>query len=161
MSSGELKKLAAKEGGLSRDGKIKVTWAKQKLKDPKTSACIKNQLNFVLKFARRGQSRRRQNPVETTKSQRIKNAIRKFEKFRLVDPEYIYEISVPALDVFLSIGECDAVEYTTVRGGKIEAYRHDFEGAVKPLIASSHDGQVLMILPGTFDFTERGIVDRE
>jgi hypothetical protein len=59
------------------------------------------------------------------------------------------------------IGVVDAIEYTTVRDGKRELYRHDFRLPAdrKPILCAAPDGSKIFILGGDYRFTERGIVD--
>lgn len=62
--------------------------------------------------------------------------------------------------VALLIGTVDAIEYTTVRDGEKERYRHRFHNADRPLFVVAPDGKGLYLVGGNFEFTERGIVDR-
>lgn len=57
------------------------------------------------------------------------------------------------------IGTLDTVEYTTRRGGKVEYYRHEFEGKSKPMLCSAWDGSQIFVVGGRYDFTEVGIKD--
>jgi len=67
------------------------------------------------------------------------------------------KISIP--EVALKIGQCDGVLYTTVRDGKTEKYIHKFKARSRPLLVTSFDGKQLLMVGGSFRFTERGIVD--
>lgn len=90
----------------------------------------------------------------------IAQAIKLFERFRDQEPEYIDEIDIVPVTVAMKIGECDAIEYTTERGGKIELYRHEFNHRSKPILASSWDGKQLILVNGKYNFTEDGIKDK-
>jgi hypothetical protein len=61
--------------------------------------------------------------------------------------------------VAVQIGRVLAIEYETTHGEKPERYRHDFAAWARPPFHCSADGRLLLILPGNFRFTERGIVD--
>lgn len=61
--------------------------------------------------------------------------------------------------VAVQIGRVLAIEYETSHGEKPERYRHDFAAWARPELTCSSDGRLLLILPGNFVFTERGIVD--
>lgn len=66
-------------------------------------------------------------------------------------------IEVPK--VALVVGRCDGVLYTTMRDGRIEKYIHRFKAKVAPALCASPDGRQLFLVGGSFEFTERGIVD--
>jgi len=70
------------------------------------------------------------------------------------------EIKLRVPKVGLEIGALDGVDYTTVRDGKTEKYRHTFKKSSRPTLVASHDGQSLHVLGGEYEFTERGIEDR-
>jgi len=116
----------------------------------------------------RMQRKRKQNPVPpssraTTRSReaRIAEAGKLFEQFTGHDASEVIEIDMPAVhDVMLNIGEIDGILYTTVRDGVVEKYIHKFRKNCRPLFAVSHDGKQLYMLGGSYDFTERGIVDK-
>lgn len=61
--------------------------------------------------------------------------------------------------VSVHIGRVLAVEYETTHGEQPERYRHDFAAWARPEFNASADGRLLLILPGNFVFTERGILD--
>lgn len=63
----------------------------------------------------------------------------------------------PAVSV--AIGRVLAVEYETTHGARRTLYRHDFKAWARPEFNASADGRLLLILPGNFVFTARGIVD--
>lgn len=103
----------------------------------------------------RAKAKARRNP-----SRDVARAGQLFERFTAHDPMPIASITVPPLPKAVAvIGELDAVEYTTVRAGKVEAYRHDFADGDRALLCVSPDGRQLLIVGGRYKFTARGIVD--
>ena len=50
---GSLRRLAARDGGLKKDGEINRSWARKKMANPKTSASTKKKINFFLNFNKR------------------------------------------------------------------------------------------------------------
>ena len=98
--------------------------------------------------------------MPTKKQRKITRAIKLFEKFRDQKAKYIDEIDYEIPTVAVSIGPCDAIEYTTIRAGKKELYRHEFAKQSRPLLCSTDDGKQLLLIGGNFDFTEDGIKDR-
>lgn len=67
------------------------------------------------------------------------------------------QVDWPAVSVH--IGRVLAIEYETTHGERQTLYRHDFKAWARPEFNASADGRLLLILPGNFVFTERGIVD--
>lgn len=61
--------------------------------------------------------------------------------------------------VSVHVGKIRAIEYETTHGEVIERYRHDFKEWARPEFNVDPTGRHLLILPGNFVFTERGIVD--
>jgi len=49
---GSLKAIAKRDGGLKANGEIKKSWARDKMKNPKTRASTKNKINFFLNFTK-------------------------------------------------------------------------------------------------------------
>lgn len=91
----------------------------------------------------------------------IRRAASLYERFTGHEAESLGKVSVPDLPkVAAVIGDCDGVLYTTVRDGVTEKYIHEFAKADdKPLLCVTPDGKQLLLIGGTYDFTERGIVD--
>lgn len=90
----------------------------------------------------------------------IQKAADLYERFSGHDAEILGKIKVRALPrVAIGIGIVDEIQYTTVRDGKTEKYRHPFRAADKPILAVSPDGKQILILAGNYRFTELGIVD--
>lgn len=111
---------------------------------------------------------RRQNPVpefsrsaKRSQEARVKAAGDLYTRFTGHDADEIVSIDKPVMpDTMLVIGDIDGVMYTTMRDGQIEKYVHQFKKKCRPLFCVSHDGKQLFLLGGSYDFTERGIVDR-
>lgn len=89
-------------------------------------------------------------------------AARRYQSFTGHNGEYEVsraDIKIPrALAV---IGVIDAIEYTTIRDGKRELYRHDFRlpSSRKPLFCVSPDGSQIFLVGGDYQFTDAGIED--
>lgn len=101
------------------------------------------------------------NPVPPSKKVQIREASKLYSDFtghEAKDFEMVEKPEVP--DVMLVVGDIDGVMYTTVRDGVEEKYVHQFKKKSKPLFCVSHDGKQLYLIGGSYDFTERGIVDR-
>jgi len=89
----------------------------------------------------------------------FERAARRYEDFtgHVAEPRAVFDFRVPP--VAAAIGECDGVLYTTVRDGQRESYIHKFRKGSKPFLCVSPDGKLLLLVGGSFTFTERGIVD--
>ncbi len=103
--------------------------------------------------------RAKPNPVPPSSKARIKEAAQRYEDFTGHRPERVDVLEVPDIDTAFGIGDCHGVLYSCVRDGKNEHYIHKFKKSARPLLASSFDGQALLLLGGGYRFTERGIVD--
>lgn len=111
---------------------------------------------------------RRKNPVpESSRSAkhsreaRIQAAADLYTRFTGHDADELVSVDKPEVpDVMLTVGDVDGILYTTVRDGVVEKYIHKFKKDCRPLFCVSHDGKQLFMLGGSYDFTERGIVDR-
>lgn len=118
-----------------------------------------------VEYSREG---RKRNPVppskrsiERSRESRIKAASRLYTQFTGHEADEFVEVDKPVMpDVMLVIGDVDGILYTTVRDGNEESYIHEFEKKCRPLFCVAPDGKALFILGGSYDFTERGIVDR-
>lgn len=72
------------------------------------------------------------------------------------------KVGIPQMPVaVLAIGQVDGIMYSTVRDGIAEKYIHRFKSSARPLLTASPDGKQLYLIGGSYDFTERGIVDRK
>lgn len=109
---------------------------------------------------------RRHNPVNRPaggeRSALIEKARRLYQDFSGHAGEFeVLRVKIPAAPgAVCAIGECDGIEYTCVREGKTERYIHRFKKASRPLLCCSPDGKQLFLVGGSFEFGERGIVDK-
>jgi hypothetical protein len=114
------------------------------------------------------EKKRKPNPVPPSsralsndRLQRIEMAENLYTRFTGHDADEVVEVDKPILpDVMLVVGDIDGVLYTTVRDGKTEKYIHKFKKNCRPLFTVSPDGKQIFMLGGSYDFTERGIVDK-
>ena len=105
------------------------------------------------------ETKKSRNLVKPTQYAKVTEAIELFKNFTGHEPEYIDELSVNPVEVAFRIGDCDEISYTAMRDGKEETYVHSFKKRARPVLASSYDGEQLLLLGGNFQFTNRGIVD--
>lgn len=110
----------------------------------------------------------RMNPVPPSsrafKSRQVRDEIDQakdlYERFSGHDAVEIGSVQVkPMPKVGVAIGEVDGILYSTIRDGVLEKYIHKFRKADRPLFVVSPSGDVLYLIGGNYDFTERGIVD--
>lgn len=93
----------------------------------------------------------------------IRQAQKLYHKFTGHTDEFeVAKLRVPDMPKALTvIGECDGILYQTVRDGEREKYIHRFKASARPLLCVAPDGSRLFLIGGEYDFTERGIVDRD
>lgn len=115
--------------------------------------------------------KRKANPVPASRRVRAKETLSAAERaeferasqlfadFSGHDAQPWLRVRVPVPKVALVVGRCDGVLYTTVRDGRTEKYIHKFKAKSAPALCASPDGNQLFIVGGSFEFTERGIVD--
>lgn len=110
----------------------------------------------------------RMNPVPPSsralQSRAIRNQIDQakdlYERFSGHDAMELGSVQVPAMPaVGVAIGEIDGILYSAVRDGQLEKYIHRFRKKDRPIFVVSPDGSMLYLIGGSYDFTERGIVD--
>lgn len=110
--------------------------------------------------------KRRKNPVPASsalkgKRSEILEAARLFEDFTGQEVTWGEKHPKPEIpDVLLHIGKVDGILYSTRRDGVNEKYIHKFAAKSRPIMAVSHDGKMIVLLGGSYTFTERGIVDK-
>lgn len=84
-----------------------------------------------------------------------------YHSFMKRAPQRGQQVNVkPLPKIAIAIGKVVAVIYESNRGGEKNYYRHDFKVASRPLLAASFDGTQLILVGGSYRFTERGIVDK-
>jgi len=94
-------------------------------------------------------------------SRDLRKAAKLYEDFSGHSAENIGKINVPSIPrVGVAIGVVDGIMYTTQRDGETQKYIHQFKSVDKPLFVVSPNGKQLFMLGGTYDFTDRGIVDK-
>jgi hypothetical protein len=104
---------------------------------------------------------RKPNPVPASKKVQLRDAGQLYSDFTGHEAEVIDELDKPEYpDVLLCVGDIDFIGYTTVRDGVTEKYIHKFKKNCRPLFTVSPDGTQIFLLGGSYDFTERGIVDK-
>jgi len=103
---------------------------------------------------------RASNPVPPSSVVRKKQAAADlYQDFSGHPAEYCDTVDVEWPDVGLTVGKCSGILYDTVRDGVSEKYIHRFKKSAQPLLVASHDGKSLALIGGSFNFTNRGIVD--
>lgn len=93
--------------------------------------------------------------------QEYEQAIDLYSSFREVDAQKISTVKLRVPGLMVAVGHVEFVGYTTTHGHKVTSYRHDFRPGSRPLLCSSPTGQQLFLMGGKYDFTGRGIVDRD
>lgn len=87
-------------------------------------------------------------------------AARLYQGFRERDVGKLTRLKVEDPRVAVHIGKVYAIEYETTHGEKGQLYRHNFAAWARPGFLVTPNGRQLLILPGNYSFTARGIVDR-
>lgn len=91
----------------------------------------------------------------------IKKGAKLYEDFSGHEAEIVAKTKKPKIPgVLIAVGMVDFIGYTTVRDGQEEKYIHKFKRAAAPRFCVSPDGKQIFFIDGSYDFTERGIVDR-
>lgn len=97
----------------------------------------------------------------TGQGRAVRKAAALYTEFTGHDDPRLTKIAIPSIpQAALAIGEVDGIMYSTVRDGVPEKYVHKFKRSSRPLMISSPDGKQLYLIGGSYDFTERGIVDK-
>ncbi len=113
--------------------------------------------------------KRKQNPAVKSLGSRKVNprnsdearAARLYESFREDVPRRVKKFGFAPPRIVVDIGYVEFIGYRTTHGRKVTLYQHDFAPGSRPLLCVSPDGRQLMLLGGRYQFTERGIVDRD
>jgi hypothetical protein len=91
----------------------------------------------------------------------VSRAGRLYREFSGHEPDETETIEIPDTPrAVMVIGELEAVIYSTVRDSEHERYIHKFRASSRPLLCVSPDGEQLFIVKGSYEFTDRGIVDK-
>lgn len=91
----------------------------------------------------------------------VRRAARLYTDFTGHDDVQVDRVAIPgAPKVALAIGQVDGIMYTTVRDGETEKYIHKFAKRSRPLLTATPDGKQLYLIGGSYNFTDRGIVDK-
>lgn len=99
--------------------------------------------------------------VPQLKATQIRKAQSLYKDFSGHDGDEVETIPKPKIpDALMVIGELEGVIYSTVRDNEHERYIHKFRAASRPLLCVSPDGEQLFIVKGSYEFTDRGIVDK-
>lgn len=91
----------------------------------------------------------------------VKAAVKLYESFRERKPRRIGHASFKVPAAVACMGYVEGIDYRTTHGKKVTLYHHDFAPGSRPLLAVSSDGKQLLLLGGRYQFTERGIVDKD
>jgi hypothetical protein len=91
----------------------------------------------------------------------VKGAVKLYKSFRERTPKRIGKIDFVVPRAVACIGYVEGIDYKTTHGSKVTLYHHDFAPGSRPLLCVSADGKQLLMLGGRYQFTERGIVDRD
>lgn len=97
--------------------------------------------------------------MSVTNRKKIANAKNLKKKFSGHDAKVIGTITIPDVDTVAVIGYCTGIMYNAIRDGVEEDYLHQFKAESQPLLCITEDGQQLLLLDGSYLFTERGIED--
>lgn len=103
----------------------------------------------------------KRNPVPESNYAQIERAKEGYRQFTGHEPGYVDEYRLTWPKVAYKFGECLGVMYETTRDGKRERYLHKFSKGSRPALVSNFDGNAIHMIGGSYDFTERGIVDRK
>ncbi len=107
----------------------------------------------------------RVNPVppssRSDSARRLAQGADLYERFTGHKARYVDTVKIPSFPKELvQIGQIDGILYSTVRDGVPEKYIHKFKQSARPLFTVSPDGRQIVLIGGSYDFTERGIVDK-
>lgn len=91
----------------------------------------------------------------------LRMAVDLYTSFRERKPTRLKVVHFDVPEAVIVIGHVDEICYTTTHGNKPEHYSHEFQSGSRPLLCASHDGKQLLLLGGRYEFTDRGIVDKD
>lgn len=84
-----------------------------------------------------------------------------YNSFRERDARRINTLRLTVPGMVVAVGHVEYIGYRTTHGTETTLYKHDFIAGSRPLLAASPNGKQLFLLGGRYDFTGRGIVDRD
>ena len=90
----------------------------------------------------------------------MKQAADLFRAFTGCEATSYDEAELPHIEVVVGIGEVVGIAYKAERDGVVEEFFHRFRARSRPRFCVGHDGLSIVIVGGSFEFTERGIVDK-
>lgn len=82
-----------------------------------------------------------------------------YREFTGMEPTTVDTVEIPDYSVAIVIGECDAIQYSTIRDGINEQYEHRFSKRARPLLCVSHDGKQMFLVGDGYEFRDTGIND--
>lgn len=91
----------------------------------------------------------------------LQAAVELYESFREKRPKKLSTIHVKIPRVVVHVGYIETIWYRTTHGEEVQPYEHKFASGSRPLLCVSADGKQLLLLGGRYQFTERGIVDKD
>lgn len=103
----------------------------------------------------------RVSPVTRNPSPRdASSAARLAERFNGRPPDWEMVLPKPEIpDSMAAIGDIFAIEYLAERDGKVYRFRHVFKARSRPQLAVSPDGDLALMIGGSWVFTEDGFED--
>lgn len=122
-------------------------------------AARENDVLFVVDLNARGNRPYRINPTRAP-ARELAQAARRFKAFTGREPDRVEKIPIePMPRAGLAFGELLEIGYLSYRDGL--PYRHSFRPLrSRPLVVSTPDGKRLLLIGGSYSFTERGIVNK-
>lgn len=104
---------------------------------------------------------RKENPSPRSLSAQKKQASDLYRDFTGHEAGEVVTIDKPDFpDVMSVIGDIDGILYSVVRDGVLEKYIHKFKKNSRPLFCVAPDGLSLFMIGGSYEFGDRGIVDK-
>lgn len=91
----------------------------------------------------------------------IGQAVALFESFRERKPQRMGTLRFKVPKAVACMGYVEGVDYRTTHGKKLTLYHHDFAPGSRPLLCVSADGKQLLLVGGRYQWTARGIVDKD
>jgi hypothetical protein len=99
--------------------------------------------------------------MKKSDNKKIQQAMRLFKNFTGDEAVSIDNVEHEVDNVVMAVGLCNGIMYETLREGVTEKYIHEFRKGSRPILACSSNGKNLYLINGSFQFTNRGIVDKK